>query len=312
MRSGNWSRWRARVACTALVVAVIVGGLGLGTASASDRFRPTKVQTDTNTTQLGFGDDAPAEQSSMTFSGFETNVADVEVILHRVSHNGSQDMDVVLQGPGGQTAIVMSDAGAGSTAAPSATLTLNDQASNQLPSNSALTTGEFQPTNFGSGDTLQLGNAQLFIPDSGSALGVFNGTNPNGVWTLYAFDDDGNGTTGFILGGWTLRITSANGAPVARPDSFQAKAGRRLNVPAPGVLANDTDPDSDLLTVVVADRPNKGRLTLRSNGSFTYIPRKDAKGRDSFTYVVRDPSGLTEIGTVNIRIKPAKTNRRNR
>ena len=41
---------------------------------------------------------------------------------------------------------------------------------------------------------------------------------------------------------------------------------------APGVLANDTDPDGDPLTAVLVTGPSHGTLTLNANGSFTYTP----------------------------------------
>ena len=53
---------------------------------------------------------------------------------------------------------------------------------------------------------------------------------------------------------------------------------------APGVLANDTDADSDPLTAIKASDPAHGALTLNSNGSFTYVPTTGYTGPDSFTY----------------------------
>jgi hypothetical protein len=58
-----------------------------------------------------------------------------------------------------------------------------------------------------------------------------------------------------------------------------------LNVPAPGVLSNDTNPNTlaNLTAVKVTD-PNNGTLTLNPDGSFTYTPNPGFSGSDSFTY----------------------------
>jgi hypothetical protein len=78
------------------------------------------------------------------------------------------------------------------------------------------------------------------------------GSNSNGTWQLFAFDDSGNSSTGSITGGLHLHITSANGVPTSGADSFQTQAGKTLSVPAMGVLANDSDPDGDTLTSILA------------------------------------------------------------
>ena len=49
-------------------------------------------------------------------------------------------------------------------------------------------------------------------------------------------------------------------------------ANTTLTIPAPGILANDSDADGDSLTAILAAGPTKGTLSLSPNGSFTYIP----------------------------------------
>lgn len=263
------------------------------------------VQQFENTTQLGMGDAAPAETSTIQVSGFSAPVVDVEVTLLGITFGpaSSQDMDILLIGPEGKTSLLLSDVG-GNTATNNVTLLLDDQSDTQLPDNTALRNGIFQPTNFGSGDTIQFVGSTI-TPPTGAALGVFNGINPNGAWSLSVFDDNSNGNVGAISG-WRLRIKTANGVPTAGADSFQAKAGQPLTVPATGVLSNDTDPDADPLTAIVAGQPRQGSLTLQPDGSFTYTPNKKAKGSDSFTYLAQDPGGLNALANVDIQITKAK------
>ena len=72
---------------------------------------------------------------------------------------------------------------------------------------------------------------------------------------------------------------------------------------APGVLANDTDPDGDTLTAVLVTGPSQGTLDLAADGSFTYDPDANNALDDSFTYRPfdgtnsGDPVTVTLVGT---------------
>jgi VCBS repeat-containing protein len=313
-------RVKQRVMLFGLVVALVVtgaapflGGYGAVAKKGKDRdvsaengVSPALVQRFSNPTLLRMRDNDPAATSAIEVSGFTTPIADVDVQLLKVDFfdGSTQDIDVLLIGPDGKTALIMSDVG-GNTATTNVNLLIDDQAPEQLPSNGELTNCICQPTNVGSPDTMNLGAGPVTVP-SGASLGVFNGINPNGTWRLWAFDDANNAISGNISRGWTLKITSANGVPTAGADSFQAQSGKTLTVPADGVLGNDTDPDGDTLQAIVAGQPKQGRLSLHADGSFTYTPKKKAKGTDSFTYLAQDPSGLNALATVDITIKAKK------
>jgi hypothetical protein len=74
----------------------------------------------------------------------------------------------------------------------------------------------------------------------------------------------------------------------------------RLNVPAPGVLGNDRDPDGDAVALV-SDVSN-GKLILDPNGSFDYTPEANFNGTDRFTYLANDGASNSNIATVTIRL----------
>src|SRR5690606_41230992 len=76
----------------------------------------------------------------------------------------------------------------------------------------------------------------------------------------------------------------------------------RSTVPAPGVLANDTDPNGDPLTAQLVDGPANGTLVLNPDGSFTYTPDTGFSGTDSFTYQASDGSALSNVATVTIDV----------
>ena len=101
----------------------------------------------------------------------------------------------------------------------------------------------------------------------------------------------------------TLAVNPA--PPVARPDAYTATAGTPLNVPAPGVLGNDTDPDGLPLSAVLVAGPAHGSLTLNADGSFTYTAPAAFFGADSFTYEDSDGANLGNPTTVSLSVNPA-------
>ena len=71
-----------------------------------------------------------------------------------------------------------------------------------------------------------------------------------------------------------------------------------------GVLANDTDIDSDILVAILVKDTEHGDLTLNADGSFNYVPDNNYNGTDNFKYVVFD--GVLygdDTTTVNITVR---------
>jgi len=88
----------------------------------------------------------------------------------------------------------------------------------------------------------------------------------------------------------TLTVADQNDAPITLKESYTATEDTPLVIGAPGVLANDTDPDGDTLTASIVSGPAHGTLTLNADGSFTYTPDTDYYGEDSFLYRAFDGS----------------------
>lgn len=88
-------------------------------------------------------------------------------------------------------------------------------------------------------------------------------------------------------------------APTATDDSYSTIQNTTLNVAAPGVLGNDTDPKQTGLTAALVSSPSHGTLTLNSDGSFSYTPAADYQGTDSFTYKANNGTD-SNVATVSI------------
>jgi len=100
-----------------------------------------------------------------------------------------------------------------------------------------------------------------------------------------------------------LAVLAVNQAPTANNDSYSTHHDTTLNVPAPGVLSNDTDPENNVLSAIGVTGPAHGSLTLNTNGSFVYTPTGGYIGADSFTYKANDGLLDSNVATVNINVQ---------
>ena len=64
-----------------------------------------------------------------------------------------------------------------------------------------------------------------------------------------------------------------------------------------------SDPEGEKLTYTVVRNPKRGSVEVRSDGTFTYTPKKNKVGIDSFTYTAADPAGnVSRVATVTVQI----------
>jgi len=162
--------------------------------------------------------------STIAVAGETGTVTKVTVSLNGLSHTFPLDIDVLLVGPTGANALIMSDA-CGTTALSNVTLTFDDAAGSALPQSGPCTTGTFRPANYFSGDAFP---APAPPPSGGSALSVFNGTDPNGTWSLYVVDD-ANLDSGSISN-WTLNITTSGPTAVTTRDFGARPLGKAVSL----------------------------------------------------------------------------------
>lgn len=100
-------------------------------------------------------------------------------------------------------------------------------------------------------------------------------------------------------------VVPGNQPPQAADDSFQTRENKKLKVDAPGVLANDFDPDGDDMMARLVEEPEHARrFDLKADGSFEYHPETHFTGTDSFTYMAQDGQLSSEEVTVTIEVTP--------
>lgn len=74
------------------------------------------------------------------------------------------------------------------------------------------------------------------------------------------------------------------------------------NLPNQGQL-NAHDPEGSTLSYTVTRGPKRGDVTVNGDGTFTYTPKKNKIGTDSFTYTATDEAGnVSRQATVTIQV----------
>lgn len=148
---------------------------------------------------------------------------------------------------------------------------------------------------------------------AGPARGVLS-LNPNGSFTYtpganfngsdtftYQVSD---GTAQSVPATVSLTVNPVNDFPSALDDSFSTDEDVPLEVPAPGILGDDSDTEGSALTAVLIAGPTTGTLNLNSDGGFTYVPKANFSGVASFTYRAFDGSAQSKVAKVSLTINP--------
>ncbi|MCR9296696.1 MAG: Ig-like domain-containing protein, partial [bacterium] len=97
-------------------------------------------------------------------------------------------------------------------------------------------------------------------------------------------------------------VESKNDRPRVGNDFYTVMEDNILEVALPGILANDTDADGDILLPMLIDLPDHGVVELSADGSFIYTPNENFNGTDAFTYLVSDGTVNSDLGVVEIDV----------
>jgi len=142
----------------------------------------------------------------------------------------------------------------------------------------------------------------------------------NGVDSFAYLANDGGPDSNVATA--TITVTPINDAPVALADAYDEEEGALLNVPAPGVLINDSDVDGDSLQAVYVSGPvvtvdvdlsatGPGVLTLNADGSFSHDPTGtglNAGDQVTFDYMANDGLVDSNVVTVTLTVVPPAAN----
>ena len=111
---------------------------------------------------------------------------------------------------------------------------------------------------------------------------------------------DGKGGTASATVSITVTVPVPNHPPVAQNDAFTVDQNSSAN--SLNVLANDSDPDGDPLTITAVGAPAHGTASIVNN-RISYTPAAGYAGSDSFTYTIADGRGGSASATVAITVQ---------
>jgi hypothetical protein len=202
---------RTLMLLSTMVVAILLAG-GVALAATTTTFENSSNIT------INFHGSSPYPSQIQVSGVRTTGIEDVNLMLRNFSYFFiPDDACALVVGPQGQSTLVLSDVGDGATFT-NIDLTFDDEAANVLPDSSRITAGTYKPT--------QGTSAPAFGPPCpanfpspapagpyGTQLSVFDGTDPNGTWSLYVINNSSESTSGQIANGWSLEITTADPPP---------------------------------------------------------------------------------------------------
>lgn len=97
-------------------------------------------------------------------------------------------------------------------------------------------------------------------------------------------------------------IPESDEAPEATEDWIGTLLDTARLITTETLVANDSDPDGDTLSVIIQSQPEYGTLTYAGDGTWIYEPAAGFSGWDSFTYVATDGMKRSEPVTVWIKV----------
>ena len=192
-----------------LLVPIVLGHSAVTAKRKKRRKKKTVTRTFSNTQTIDI-QSSETRSSQIAVSGLKKGkLLDVNVILNGFTHPQPDDVDLMLVAPDSKNALILSDSGAGNNVN-GITLTLDDEAVDELPNSDQLVSKSYRPANFGGGANDMFLNpvgTPAPSPSGNVALSTFDGINPNGIWTLFVADNNAGGN-GVLASGWTLVITA--------------------------------------------------------------------------------------------------------
>jgi large repetitive protein len=97
----------------------------------------------------------------------------------------------------------------------------------------------------------------------------------------------------------TVTLT-VNGLPTARADTATTKKNKAVSI---AVLANDSDKDGGILTVVSVSESTAGTAVIVAPGSTVkFTPKAGFSGLATFAYTLGDGQGANASATVNVTV----------
>ncbi|MCC7376103.1 MAG: proprotein convertase P-domain-containing protein [Verrucomicrobiales bacterium] len=286
---------------TANVDILVTDGTATNSTSLTFTATPIPIAQFGTGNELVIPDDGSAASQTLGVSNIVGNIGTLLVVLGDLNHPRPEDLDLVLVGPGAtpKSVALMGQAG-GANAVNHARLrfatgeaALPD--SGQI-TDGGLTTASYSPVDYNPSNLPSPAPAGPY----GVSLTEFNGTSPNGTWTLWAVDRV-SGQAGTIKGGFTLVIYAAptiSNLPLTVTTDEDIATTTTFNV---------ADSDGSVTNVVATVLTNNfATVTVNRNGgavTLNIAPTADKNGTGDVRVVVTDNNGFSTTNQFALTIR---------
>jgi hypothetical protein len=212
---------RSRISVLGCLVATALAGsaaFATGAQAAPQHF--------VNTSNILVPADSPAipYPSPISVSGLTGTVSKVTATVAGVGGE-LDDLQVLLVGPTGQTTVLMRFACGNDLSGGGESFTFDDSAATQLSDDGTCnSSGSFKTSDFDGSPvpfSLPAPQAQPY----GNALASYNGTKPNGTWSLFVENEGGAGASN-LTAGWSLDIETKADAATTKKCKKRKKKGK--------------------------------------------------------------------------------------
>jgi hypothetical protein len=120
--------------------------------------------------------------------------------------------------------------------------------------------------------------------------------NKYGSTTIRIYVNDGFDE---VYEAFTLTVNSVNDLPSASNDNISTAHNTPVTI---DVLANDSDVDGDILSLINATQGDNGAVVINPDNTVTYTPNNNFSGTDSFEYTISDENGGENEATVTVNV----------
>jgi len=100
----------------------------------------------------------------------------------------------------------------------------------------------------------------------------------------------------------TITIDPVNDSPTAFGERLVYNTNGPMLISEAVLLANDLDPDSNNLSVIVVNGPATGQFTVNPDGSWVFVPAAQSPATETIQYVVTDGLLFSNVATAEILI----------
>lgn len=100
-----------------------------------------------------------------------------------------------------------------------------------------------------------------------------------------------------------IDVVAENNPPVARDDDYVTTLNETLSVATNGLLSNDSEPEDQMMSVILVSAPSSGTLTLQADGGFRFTPSASSPEVVTFSYAVNDGTNTSGPATVTITVQ---------